>query len=249
MMSAMALSAATAFADSSTFDQYYTYQSSVYAQSDQAAYGAVQLTNGTLVSLGVDGYMKNNCPPFTGGAYFVAQNSSGTTLWQRLVANCNSAKQGAHIGRAKSNGNFFFGGFDLSNPNCSSFGGGCAWIGEMTSLGVIKWQSELQNDWSLSLGDARVDSAQNIWLVGSSIPSGTTTYNENAFITKLSPTGAVLIGPYNFPETSASFPGALSGSNANIAFNSATLTLDGGVAASGNAEIKISTGTYSWAWS
>lgn len=203
-------------------------------QAGQVAQSITQLTDGTLVSAGLDAFQRNSCAGQIGGAWLIALTPGGSNVFQKLYSNCSSDDQWANFVRATNDGGFILSGEDDSTSFCQP----CAWIAKFDSSGNISWQEDLT---------AFVNSGLNIKPTsdGGYIAAGydqtSTTTPLNGLIMKLSGTGASQWAE-TFTETANSFQNAVVNSNGGFGLNSITPTPDGGYIVSGVADAKFSSG-------
>jgi hypothetical protein len=204
------------------------------SQSNQFGLSVAQMPTGTLIAVGGDSFLQNDCRMF-GGMWFNAVNpSGGSKVFQQLWANCSNQDQWGRYVRPTSNGGFIVSGEDNSFAfgNCQP----CALLVMFTSSDSVAWQEELISFSGASFLNPRQTSDGGFILAG----NGDDSINHGVLL-KIASNGAGVWGQ-TYTETATSFPDAVVNSSAGLVLNSVAPTQDGGYIATGVADAKFASG-------
>jgi hypothetical protein len=234
-----AVTQAQAALNSGPFNKIWTVALSQYNQAAETGESLAQLSNGTIVIGGDDSHLQNYCSthknPLYGGAWLVATTpSSGSNVWQHLYSTCATTAQTTSAVSRTADGGLILAGGDFDNPAC---GNGCGWFAKLGADRSIAWQHDLIG--ASSAGAGAIQPTSDGGYIGVGNESPTSAGILEGLIMKITSTGS-LQWTQAYSESSASFPGAVSGGN--FTFESVQQTHDGGYIASGVADAKFSSG-------
>lgn len=234
-----AFTQAQAALSSGPFNKIWTVALSQYSQAAEDGESLAQLSNGTIVVGGDDSHLQNYCSthknPLYGGAWLVAATpSSGSNVWQDLYSTCATDAQTTSTVRRTADGGLILAGGDFDNPAC---GMGCGWFAKLGAGGSIGWQHDLIGASSAGAGAIQPTSDGGYIAVGNESPTDAGILE--GLIMKITSAGS-LQWTEAYSESSASFPGAVSGGN--FTFESVQQTPDGGYITSGVADAKFPSG-------